>query len=323
MGSDQLPEEDVRAQLQRVLSSKAFQSARRAGDILRFVVEETLAGRGARLKEYAIGAEALGRGKAFDPKSDPIARVEASRLRARLNLYNATEGAGDAVVITVPKGRYLPEFTPRTRSIESPSAVVETSARRRTPLVLALTGLAGAVLGGMAVLAWPHSSPPVQRTVAQFDAALGAPVEFPNAVGSPLVLSPDGQIMVFSGMGADGVTDLYVRPLDSLAAAKLPGTQGGQTPFFSPDGRWIGFWSDGKLRKTLVDGGGTPATLCDAGDGMGASWGADGFILATLDRSNALWRIPENGGPPVRLALSGAAADNPRWPQILPGARRR
>jgi hypothetical protein len=77
MESDQLPAEEVRAQLRRVLNSKSFTSAKRAGDILRFVVEETLAGRGPRLKEYAIGAEALGRGAAFDPKSDPIARVEA------------------------------------------------------------------------------------------------------------------------------------------------------------------------------------------------------------------------------------------------------
>jgi hypothetical protein len=89
MPSPTLPSEAVLAELEKVLSSGVFRGASRSSRLLRFLVEETLAGNGDGLKDYTLGSVALGRGDDFDPRTDPIARVEASRLRARLELYYA------------------------------------------------------------------------------------------------------------------------------------------------------------------------------------------------------------------------------------------
>src|SRR5437868_6912923 len=88
MATCQVPATSVAAQLDRMLASDLFRRSR-SGTLLRFLVEATLVGRADELKEYTLGAEGLGRGPSFDPAADPIARVEASRLRDRLTLYYA------------------------------------------------------------------------------------------------------------------------------------------------------------------------------------------------------------------------------------------
>ena len=101
---------DVRAALDRVCVSGPFLASPKLKDFLRFVVEATLAGRGDRLKGYTIGVEALGRPDNFDPQTDPIVRVEATRLRRALARYYAGEGARDPVVIDMPRGHYVAAF---------------------------------------------------------------------------------------------------------------------------------------------------------------------------------------------------------------------
>src|ERR1700740_2525204 len=101
----------VRLQLDRILASAAFDDAERAKGFLRFVVERTLEGYAAEIKESVIALEVLGRNSSFDSKSDPIVRVEAGRLRDRLSSYYEAEGESDPVLISLPKGRYVPEFT--------------------------------------------------------------------------------------------------------------------------------------------------------------------------------------------------------------------
>jgi hypothetical protein len=78
----QVPPEAVAAYLERLLGSATFRGAERSRSLLRFIVEEALQGRADRLKDYTLGSEALGRGEQFDPRTDPIARVEASRRRS-------------------------------------------------------------------------------------------------------------------------------------------------------------------------------------------------------------------------------------------------
>ena len=100
----------VRAQLTRILSSPDFAQSGRLVSFLRFVVEETLAGRGERLKEYTIATEVFGRDESFDPQTNTIVRVEAGRLRRRIERYYLTEGRDDPVRIDLPKGSYVPLF---------------------------------------------------------------------------------------------------------------------------------------------------------------------------------------------------------------------
>jgi hypothetical protein len=103
----------VRQQLDRILASSAFADAERASAFLRFIVERKLEGRDGEIKESVIAVEVLSRPSSFDSKSDPIVRVEAGRLRDRLTAYYEAEGGIDPVLISLPKGRYVPEFTER------------------------------------------------------------------------------------------------------------------------------------------------------------------------------------------------------------------
>src|SRR5215217_7583810 len=106
--------DSVVTQLERVLSSSLFRKAERSSALLRFIVNQTLDGSADRLKEYTLGAEALGRGESFDPRTDPVVRAEASRLRTRLNQYYAASGRDDGLVIALSKGSYVPRFVPNT-----------------------------------------------------------------------------------------------------------------------------------------------------------------------------------------------------------------
>jgi len=103
----------VREQLERVLASRYFLGAEGRGRFLRFIVEQTLADRAAELKEYVIGVEVFGRGEAFNPKADSIVRVEARKLRAKLEEYYQNEGRADPLRIEIPKGGYAPVFRPQ------------------------------------------------------------------------------------------------------------------------------------------------------------------------------------------------------------------
>jgi TolB-like protein/Tfp pilus assembly protein PilF len=139
--------EACRAQLQRVLDSPDFNVSDRDRRFLAFVVGESLAGRADRIKAYTIAVEVFGRGAGFDPKTDPIVRVEAGHLRRALDRYYRGAGRSDPIVITIPKGGYAPLFNPNPNDEgvphDAPQAT-DTRARRlwRTAPVMALVLLA-------------------------------------------------------------------------------------------------------------------------------------------------------------------------------------
>jgi Tol biopolymer transport system component len=312
--------ERVLEQLERMLGRSLFQGAARSAALLRFLVAETLAGRAAYLKEYALGAQALERGADFDPRSDPIARVEASRLRSRLELYFATEGRDDRVVISLPKGSYVPSFT--ERSGNSTSTAPRLIERWSRPTLGWLAVALVALLAAGAVALWKGYGPPVlQAHVLRVDVALGTEGTLASDVGSSLALSPDGLKLALLIQEPRGGTRLYLRRLDELTATPLAGTVGARGPFFSPDGRWLGFWVDGKLKKILTEGNGSPITVCDATDLLGASWTSDNSIVATLNTSRGLWRIPSEGGPPIPILDLSKQGLDVRWAEVLPGSK--
>ena len=102
--------EDVRLELRRVLNSVHFETSERNRRFLEYVVEETLMGRGDRIKAYNIATIVFGRGDSFDPTLDPVVRMEARRLRRSLERFYLVEGEGGAVRIALPKGGYVPKF---------------------------------------------------------------------------------------------------------------------------------------------------------------------------------------------------------------------
>ncbi|MGI9383666.1 MAG: hypothetical protein ACR2PO_10965 [Methyloligellaceae bacterium] len=101
----------VQDALERILASKIFASSPRIRELLRHLVNESLAGRTDRLKGYTIGLDVFDRPETFDPQTDPIVRVQVGRLRQLLEKYYLTEGSGDPVVIEVPRGGYVPTFS--------------------------------------------------------------------------------------------------------------------------------------------------------------------------------------------------------------------
>jgi serine/threonine-protein kinase len=125
---------DATEQLSRILVSKAFRQADRLKRFLSFIVEETIAGRGERLKEFVVGVEVFGKHESFDPRNDPIVRVQARRLRAQLVRYYREEAPDSELVIELPKGGYAPVFrqaksaaarrTPRPTLVSRNTAVV-------------------------------------------------------------------------------------------------------------------------------------------------------------------------------------------------------
>jgi Tol biopolymer transport system component len=129
--------------------------------------------------------------------------------------------------------------------------------------------------------------------------------------------------MVFRAQRPGGADLLWVRSLDSLEAQALPGTDGGDFPFWSPDSRFIGFFAQGKLKKIDVAGG--PAqTLCDAPAGEGGTWNRDGIIVFAPTTFAGLSRVSAAGGQPTALTTvdpSGKEISH-RWPQFLPDGRR-
>lgn len=114
-GSDREPDPvEVVAALRRILDSEELRTAPRSRDFLAYVVTETLAGRGHRLKERTVARYALGRTKDFDSVTDAAARVQAKRLRTSMQRYYAGTGAAESLVIDLPKGSYVPTFTHRS-----------------------------------------------------------------------------------------------------------------------------------------------------------------------------------------------------------------
>jgi hypothetical protein len=120
--------EAVRAQLKRILASDTFVRSKGLCRFLQFAVEQKLRNQSVRLKEYLIGVTVFDRGEAFNPGADPIVRVQARRLRGKLNLYYETEGCADPVQIDLPCGGYVPVFQARTAT--TPAALTAGQAKR-------------------------------------------------------------------------------------------------------------------------------------------------------------------------------------------------
>ena len=163
-----IPAADIAAEVDRILISKGFANAGRLSRLLRYVVEKTVAGEADQLKEYVVGVEVFDRDENYDPRLDSIVRVEAGRVRSRLDEYYNGEGAASPIRISLPRGGYVAQFEPR---LEPPAPLAVVPQPRRNWAAWPLTaGLIGAVavmvmwLGG-----WnrtPPKSPPAVAVLA-------------------------------------------------------------------------------------------------------------------------------------------------------------
>jgi eukaryotic-like serine/threonine-protein kinase len=172
---------------------------------------------------------------------------------------------------------------------------------------------------GIAYIFQAPKPPPVVRSSILPPAGTAFVTMLPSS--GPAVLSPDGTRLAFTARDEKGRVLLYVRPLTSLTAQPLPGTEDASYPFWSPDSREVGFFVPGKLRKTSASGG-PPQNVCDAVNGRGGAWGQD-MIVFTPSASQPLLRVPVAGGTPEPASkLDTSRVENShRWPWFLPDGK--
>ena len=167
----------------------------------------------------------------------------------------------------------------------------------------------------VAHLRQPATTRTLDQPLVRLDVDLGPGVSLGSRIGPDVVVSPDGTRLVYVSQGR-----LVTRRLDQPKATELSGTEGAYAPFFSPDGQWVAFFAQGKLKKVSMEGG-AAITLSDAPFATGGSWGEDGNIVAALNTTGALSRIPSSGGTPAPVTELAQGEFTHRWPQILPGGK--
>ncbi len=143
-----------------------------------------------------------------------------------------------------------------------------------------------------------------------------------GVLGGHITISPDGRRIVFTGRG-EGTNRLWVKDADQMAPTPLPGTEGVLSPFFSPDGRQLGFVKDGRTIRIMPLDGGSPLTLTDSANATAADWGSDGYVYFEVD--SGVSRIPATGGRAEQVfrfsSVTGKHPLGAEWPVVLPGAK--
>jgi len=194
------------------------------------------------------------------------------------------------------------------------------AAARTTRRITALPWIAGAavMLIVITVGTWRSTDrrngiPSVTRT------SINLPLPVAESVNRDMfAISPDAKKLAYTALRSDGKWQIYMRPFDQPEAMPISGTEEGYSPFFSPDGQWLGFATKGKLKKLPVAGG-TALTICDANHVRGAAWGPnDTIIFATFD--SPLLRVSADGGSPQPVTRVKGEWIH-RYPTFLPDGR--
>ncbi len=333
-GQDQL----IRDSLERVLVSRAFSGSPRLSHFLRYTVEHTLRGEFDELKEVCIGIAVFGKTPSYDAKNEPIVRVEARRLRTRLDDYYADAGRDDEVRISLPKGSYQAHFeltsgtpldffsvesaTPEAPNNTGSNLVVEppiTKRGRSSAQTFIVVSLIAFCLGACAVLLSRLSKPKV--LVYSHVSPL---TSYPGNEMQPAI-SHDGRQLAFVWGGDNGENfDIYVKLLDIGTPVRLTTNAAHDlAPRWSPDDRYLSFLrvtEEGIAVYVIPSLGGAERKVADlhmgttwradalqVEAGTGGMWSADGKDLIVTDQAEAdsgtlaLFAIPLDGSPRRRL----------------------
>jgi Tol biopolymer transport system component len=296
--------EAVWAHVNRILGSPAFVRSQRRRDLLSWLVRAALEDRGDEITERKVATEVFGRSRDFEPAEDSIVRVEISRLRLNLEAFYATEGRGEPVAISIPKGSYVPAFTwvagnakpfaavpeARPRAVEAPAAVKiafvprsEVLPTRRRWLPVSLLALAAAILAAALGVYW---------TGAPREPQFVRVTDMPGRQVQPSV-SPDGSRVAFA-WDAEGYGgfQICVKPVHGESVTALTsGSEPARSPAWSPDGRFIAYLQTLPAQSQAVmlipAGGGTAREVTTVGTNVvGISWTPDSQHLV----------VPAGGG---------------------------
>ena len=188
--------------------------------------------------------------------------------------------------------------------------------QRRSHAWIPWTIAALTTLSALALLVMRPRAVPGERVVSSIEAPKATVFQYDTSAPT---LSPDGKKITFVATGSDGKQFLWVRELGSAASQLLASTEGAEMPFWSPDGRWIAFFADGKLKKVDAAGGAS-AQVANAIAGRGGTWGSKGDIVFTPSTGSPLFRVSADGGEPqaiTKLNLTGFDVSH-RFPSFLP-----
>ncbi|HYM05076.1 MAG TPA: hypothetical protein VEU11_00810 [Terriglobales bacterium] len=296
----------VRAQVGKILTSKEFVHSDSLRRFLSYTVEKTLDGDPGCLKESLLGSMLFGRGDAFDPRLDPIVRVQAGKLRSRLQRYYEGEGRTDTLVIDFPKGGYVPVFHVRRNGDAAPSLRPRPS-RVRTPW------WAGAALIALAAVSllviwrkWPES--PVPPSFTRLTFSTDSTSAFPS-------ISHEGKLIVFaSDRGGRGNLELFAQVIGGEGPVELTHSHSrNRQTDISPDGTRVVFESD-------RDGGGVYVlSLLSrmetkiASSGFNPRFSPDGSRIAYEGPHGRLYTVAAMGGLAQPVGSGTSPAGYPLW----------
>jgi len=207
--------------------------------------------------------------------------------------------------------------TPSSSGVQAPAVA---TSRRRAPIAW-IVAVVAILLAGAAWL------PTIKR--GDTTHAVRTRLMIPEPANAHLSLaafsftiSPDGGTLAFVGTDSSGTARLWLRPLDEVNPKVLDNTEHAEQPFWSPDGRWLGFFADGKLKRVNVESS-RVENVCDAPDPRGGSWGSEGSILFAPFAAGPLYQVPADGGTPALVLRPDSTRGEIalRFPEFMPDGR--
>ncbi len=240
----------------------------------------------------------------------PLDRVVTSCLSK--NPDERWQSAGDLA----RELRWIGGGTSTSSGATSPAAAAVKARRSMPRWAIAAAVIVGAA--AMAGLGWSLRRPvPIPLMRASLVLPAGITLDSDNA---SIALSPDGTRLAYAAHEETGPGKLWLRPLTSLVAQPLAGTEGASYPTWSPDGNFLAFFADGKLKKVRATGGAVQS-ICSAPNGRGAAWGTGDMIVFTPDTFGPLFQVPASGGTAVALTKVQDEVSTHRNPHFLPDGK--
>jgi serine/threonine-protein kinase len=193
-------------------------------------------------------------------------------------------------------------------------------------VTIVAVGVAAVLAVALVTLSVVHFREPVavatSSPMARVAIALPQESTLDHKTNPALALSPDGTKLTYVAVQGTNAPQLFLRVMDGTAATPIAGTEGAHSPFFSPDGQWIGFFAQGKLKKVPAAGG-AAQVLSDAPVGLGGDWAAGDTIYFVPYNLGGVWRVAASGGTPEEITKlnRGNGEVSHRWPQALPGGK--
>jgi len=188
------------------------------------------------------------------------------------------------------------------------------TSRERLAWAVAAAALLAAIAAGVALVRRPAAEARAVRL------SLEMPPKAPFDSFDHASISPDGRLIAFIARTATGKRSVWIRPLGSLQATALAGTEDALQVFWSPDSRSIGFFADGRLKRIEASGG-PPQVLAEAPNPEGGTWSKDGVIVFCANQYQPLFRVPAVGGATTPVTKLAAGEDSHIWPSFLPDGR--